>query len=116
MECERLVITHLRPKASDGIARGVELGEGRESGIGAAIAVGRIDAGQMNSGGGHVGGAELHVPEIVVDAGGVALDVTVAEVLGEADHGEQLDLVSRRERRQIVLIALQVHLACSAAT
>ena len=40
--------------------------------------------------------------------GRVTLDVTVAEILGEAGHGQQLDLVSRSQRLQIVLITLQV--------
>src|SRR5712692_2519076 len=96
----------LRPKTSNGISRGVELGEGGESGLGSAIAVRRIDAGQMNAACAHVRCAELHISKIVVDARSVALDVTVAEILGEANHGEQLDLVPRRERPQILLITL----------
>ena len=88
----------LRPKTSSGLSRRIELSEGREGGIGAAVTVRRIDAGQMHAGGAHVRGAELHISEIVVDARGVALDVTVAEILGEANHSEQLDLVSRSQR------------------
>ncbi len=64
----------------------------------------------MNAGRRHVGGAELHVSKIMFDAGRVALDVTVAEVLGEANHREQLHLVPWRKRGQIVLIPSQVNL------
>ena len=98
----------LRPKAADGFSGGIELGKRGEGGIGAAIAVGGIDAGQMNARRRHVGHAELHVSKIVIDAGRVTLDVAVAEVLGEAGHRKQLDLVSRSERFQIVLITLQI--------
>src|ERR1700722_15485932 len=62
----------------------------------------------MHARGGHVGRGEFEVAKIVVDAGGVAADVAVAEILGETGHGQQLHFVSRRERGQVGLKARQV--------
>ena len=107
MECDRLDITLSGPKPLIAFPV-VELGKRGKGGIGAAIAVGD-HAGQVHTRGCHVSYAELHVSKIVVNTRRVTFDVTVAEILGEAGHRQQLDLVSRGQRFKIVLITLQVH-------
>ena len=97
-------------KTSDRSSRRVELSEWRELRIGAAVAVWRIDAGQVNSGRGDIRSAEFEIFEIVVEPSRVTLDVTVAEILRQACHVQQLDLVPRSQSLQVILITLQIDL------
>src|SRR2546421_4686369 len=47
----------------------------------------------------------------MVDPGGVASDVAVAEILGNAGHHQQLNLIAGSKRSQICLVTLQINLS-----
>ena len=63
----------------------------------------------MDSGGTHVGRAGFEIAEIVVDRERPAGDVAVAEIIGDADQGGQLRLMSRSRGGDVILVALEVH-------
>ena len=109
MECESLVMKTFLAEASDAIAGGVELREGRECGIGARVAVGGEVRWQMNARGGDVGRARLEVAKVVIDAGGVAGDHAVTEIFRNAVHDGQLRLVPGREGGDFVLESCEIH-------
>src|SRR5215472_15191429 len=99
-----------RAEASDRPPRGIEFGVGRKCLVSSSIAIRRIDPGKVDSHGCYIGGAELEVSKIMVNACRVAWDVATPEVPGEAVDIQQLQLVSGSERRQVLLIALQIDL------
>src|SRR5712664_2754978 len=77
-----------RTEATNGIAGGVEMGIGRKGRIRASVTVRREDAGEMNSRGANVGGAQLDASDFMVHAEGVRGDIPIAEMRIEADSRE----------------------------
>src|ERR1700746_1332533 len=75
-----------------------------------SIAIGRVDAREMDSCGRDVCGTDLEVTKVVVDTRRVCADVAIAEVLRNATQLEQLNLVACSEGRQVLLITVKVEL------
>ena len=64
----------------------------------------------MNSRGRHIGDVDLHVAEVMIDTRRPTADIAIAEISGDAGNGEQLHLIARRQRIQIVLESRQIDL------
>src|ERR1035441_4457567 len=89
----------------------VELREWRVRRVGSAVTVRVINPRQVNPCSSYIRNIDLHVAKVMIDARGPGPDVAVAEVLGDAGYGEQLYLVSGRERSQIILESRQIDLS-----
>src|ERR1035438_10417888 len=64
----------------------------------------------MNSRGRHVRNIQLHVVEVMIDTRRPTADVAIAEISRDAGDGEQLHLITGRERLEIVLESRQIDL------
>src|ERR1700683_1307638 len=98
----------LRPKTAGGMSRGVDLRKSGECRIRARIAIGRKHAGEMNSRSAYVGEIQLYRAKIVIKPGRIRTDVAVAEIAGDHAGRNQLDLIARSERVEIILKPLPV--------
>ena len=98
-----------RPESADGVSGGIELREARKLRIGAGISVGKEYGRQMDTSRAYVSCIQLHAMEVVIDACRVGCDVPVAKMPRDRPGVEQLYLVPRRDRCQIVLETLQIY-------
>src|SRR5438309_11379259 len=87
------------------MALGIELRKWRETGAGAAVTIRAIKPRQMNSRRGYIRGATSEIVKIVIDAGGPASYVAVAEVFRNAIDAEQFNV----PRRQHIQGAFEAH-------
>src|SRR5690349_8147194 len=99
----------LRAETPGGMACGIELRVAREGGSSSSVAVRRKHARQANSGSPDIGGTHLHASQILVNAQRLCSDIPVAKMGIDTDGGEELHLIARRQRRQIVLEPLYVY-------
>src|SRR5580692_2425121 len=97
-----------RPKTSDRLPGSIEPRKRRERGIRAAVTVGRENTSETHTGGGHIGGAEFQVAKIVIKASAISAYIAVAKICVDYARGEQLHLVPRGHRGEIVLEPLHV--------
>src|SRR5580704_9212574 len=91
------------------MARGIELGERSEFGIGARVTIRRKNTREAYSRGADVSRAELHAMNVLIEAHRPRADVAVHEVPRDYAGGKELHFVAGSYRGQIILKALQIH-------
>ena len=95
-------------ESANRIATGVKAGVRSEAWTRASVAVWRVNAHQMDTGGCNVGSAEFHIVKIMIKTGGVCGDVSVAEIPSNAGDIRQLQLIPWRMRRNVSLKTINI--------